>query len=404
MHRDRSWKISSQIMAVLTLAAALAGCGGSSSASVAPTAVPTGATGTGVTPTTPPPPATSGSGGSSSGSNGGTTGSSGSGGGSSGGGSSGGGSSGGGSSGGGSSGGGSSGGGSGGGSTTDILFEQPQESGVTGGLYVPPATHKAPPKGVFALILWQANPDRSDGQLVPTAWDAGSQTGFTPSSASTAQLGFQNKAGTSTVQMDGDTVGVYLNSADLPSSTAGAKMMVTPQFIFTTGNEPMPFASSNSSLSASMDLQVPTALGNAYVVADFEFTGPNGVRISYGVALFHNGAGHPAVASGYDAPSNSYMLNSPLGVDQRFVTKAQGSGSYAGASWQGWQHFEWSISETQFVAALTYLAAKYPTQVQSIDPASYVLDKVHLNAECHFPSAPAELGWSMRGWKVWVTS
>jgi hypothetical protein len=204
--------------------------------------------------------------------------------------------------------------------------------------------------------------------------------------------------------MDGDTVGAYLNSADLPSSPAGQKMMITPQFTFAPGNEPVPFSNSNSSLSASMDLQIPTAVGNdAYVVADFLFEDPNGVRISYGVKIFSNGRTNQVVGSSYDAPSNGYQLNSPLGVDQRFVTPAPGSALSTGTPWLGWRHFEWSISQTQFVAALNHLVAQFPEKVQSTDPTQYVLAEVHLNAEFHFQPAPAQLGWSMSGWKVWAT-
>jgi hypothetical protein len=97
------------------------------------------------------------------------------------------------------------------------------------------------------------------------------------------------------------------------------------------------------------------------------------------------------------------MLNSPLGLDQTFVTQVQGSASWTGVPWLGWQHFEWSISQAQFVAALNYLVAQYPGKVQSTDPTQYILAEVHLNAEFHFQPAPAELGWSMRGWKVWTT-
>lgn len=362
MHIDRSWLNLGQSLAVVTFA--LVGCGGSSGASpiVATTASATVGSGSGAaSPTTASAPAASQLR--------------------------------------------SSGGSSGTGATTNILFEQPQESGIAGHLLVPTATHKAPSKGVFELVLWQPNPDVSNGQLVPTTWDAGAQTGFIPPSPlSTTQLGFQNKAGTSTAQMDSDTVGAYLNSHDLPSSPAGQKMMIAPQFIFAPGNEPVPFASSNSTLSASMDLQIPTALGaDTYVVADLLFTGPNGVRISYGVEIFHNGLTHSRVASGYDGPSNSYLLNSPLGIDQRFVGQVQGSASWTGTPWLGWKSFEWSISRAQFVAALDYLAAQYPGKVQSTDPTQFVLTEVHLNAEFHFQPAPAELGWSMRGWKIWST-
>jgi len=299
----------------------------------------------------------------------------------------------------------SSGGSGGTGAATNILFQQPQESGIAGHLLVPTATHRSPSKGTFELILWQPNPNVPGGQLVPTTWDAGAQTGFTPAlPLSTTQLGFQNMEGTSTAQMGGDTVGAYLNSNNLPSSPAGQKMMIAPQFTFAPGNQPVPFASSNSSLSASMDLQIPTAEGaDTYVVADMLFTGPNGVRVSYGVEIFHNGQTRPRIGSNYDAPSNSYLINSPLGVDQQFVAQVQGSASFTATPWLGLRHFEWSISPAQFVAALNYLDAKFPGKLQSTDPTQYVLTQVHLNAEFHFQPAPAELGWSMRGWTIWTT-
>src|SRR5580658_9301740 len=114
-----------------------------------------------------------------------------------------------------------------------VLFQQPQESGIAGQFFVPLATHTSPQTGIFELVLWQPNPDTADGELVSTTWDAGSETGFAPTSPSTAQLGFQNQAGTSTAQMEGGTVGAYINSANLPGSPAGQKMMISPQFLFT---------------------------------------------------------------------------------------------------------------------------------------------------------------------------
>jgi hypothetical protein len=76
------------------------------------------------------------------------------------------------------------------------------------------------------------------------------------------------------------------------------------------------------------------------------------------------------------------------------ATQAQGSASWTGVPWVGWQHYEWSISQTQCVAALNYLVAQFPGKVQSTDPIQYVLAEVHLNPEFHFQPAPAELGWS----------
>jgi hypothetical protein len=253
------------------------------------------------------------------------------------------------------------------------------------------------------LVLWQANRYQQSGELIPTAWDAGSQTGFTPVTAMTAQLGFKDTANTSTAQMEGDTVGAYINSQDLPQSSADQKMMITPEFIFAAGSQPMPFVSPQSSLSGAMDLQVPTAVGSdAYVVLDLLFKSVNGVRISYGVKVFHNG-GDDATAAGYDQPSNSYMLNSALGFDDQYVTRASDSASATGTPWLGWTHFDWSISEAQFVSGLQYLASQFPADVTSTDPTQYVLAEVHLNAEFHTLGQPAALGWSMRRLQISTT-
>ena len=282
-----------------------------------------------------------------------------------------------------------------------VLFQQPQESGIAGQFFVPLATHTSPRTGMFELILWQPNPDTADGGARADRWDAGSETGFTPTSPLTAQLGFQDQAGTSTAQMEGGTVGAYINSANLPGSPAGQTMMITPQFLFSPGTEPVPFSSRNSVLASSMDLQIPTAAGNdTYVVADFLFEDPNGVRVSIGAKIFGNGETNPVVGSGYDAPSHTYLLNSPLEGAQQFVTQVAGSASTTGTPWAGWRHYEWSVSQAQFVAAINYLAAQYPGKVTTTDPTMYVLAEVHLNAEFHFQPDPAELGWSMTGWKV----
>ena len=303
------------------------------------------------------------------------------------------------------SGGGGTGGGTGTGtSSTTTLFEQPQLGGIAGNFVVPVATHTPPPKGAFTLVLWQADKFMTNGLLVPTGWDAGTDTGFTPSTAMAAQLGFQNKPGTSTAQAEADTVGAYINSQDLPVSSADQKMMITPQYIFPLGSQPMPFASSPSLLGGALELQIPTAAGaEAYVVADLLFMDLNGVRISYGIKIFSTGGVHPVVGSGYASDSNTYTLNSPLGVDERFVTKASASGSATGTPWSGWRHFEWSISQAQFVSGLNYLTTQFPGKVTSTDPAHYVLAEVHLNAEFHTMGQPAELGWSMRGLKLWTT-
>jgi hypothetical protein len=110
------------------------------------------------------------------------------------------------------------------------------------------------------------------------------------------------------------------------------------------------------------------------------------------------------VSSTYDAAEHIYILDAPLEAgQQQFLTPVQGSASATGAPWSGWRHFQWTIDQAQFVAALKYLNASFPGKLTSTDPTQYVLVEVHLNAEFHYSPAPAELGWSMQGLKVWVS-
>jgi len=285
---------------------------------------------------------------------------------------------------------------------TTTLLEQPSESGIANHIYVAHVDKGGLPQGSWNLVAFQKDPFTSTGYLVPTSWNAGSKTGLVPTSPSTAQLGFRNQVGTSTAQMEGDTVGAYLNSKDLPTTLSDQKMMITPAYRFPSGATPVPFAHSTTLLNVEMDLQVPVAVGQSYVAADLAFVDPNGVRISYNIILFHNGVrGSGVPASRYDAPDNYYMMICPLGTDTRFVTKASTSGSLTGTPWLGWRHLQWTIDQAQFVAVINRLAAQFPGTVKTTDPTQWVFAGIHLNAEFHYSPDPAELGWSMRGLKVW---
>src|SRR5215472_11627449 len=61
-----------------------------------------------------------------------------------------------------------------------LVFEQPTLTGIRGNFHVPQAEHRYPDEHPFNLLLWQVNPNRSDGELVPTTWKAGDRTGFYP--------------------------------------------------------------------------------------------------------------------------------------------------------------------------------------------------------------------------------
>ena len=290
------------------------------------------------------------------------------------------------------------------GATTNV-YEQPLVSGIADHIFVAHVTKGGMPTGTFDMIVEQLDPWTSTGNLVPTSWNAGSQTGFFPTSPSTAQMGYRNKAGTSTAQMEGGVVGAYLNSRDLPTTKSNRLFMITPQYRYIPGTEPVPFGSSTSVLNGEMDLQVPVAVGkDTYVTADFLFLDANGTRISFGFKAFQNGvAGTTVFGSLYDVPEAVFILNSPIAPGQKFVSIAAGSAVAGGDTWSGWRHFQWSINRAQFAAALKYLVAKYPGKITSTDPAAYVFSQVHLNAEFMYSPAPAELGWSMKNMNVWIT-
>jgi hypothetical protein len=289
---------------------------------------------------------------------------------------------------------------------TTVLFEQPVMSGIGSNFYVAFASKGGMPNGSYDMVIEQPDPFTKTGLLVPTTWDAGSQTGFTPTSPSTAQLGFRDQAGTSTAQMEGDTVGAYLNSKDLPTTKDNRLMMITPQYRYLPGTEPAPFTTSTSVLNGEVNLQIPMAVGkDTYVTVDLLFLDANGTRISFGFKAFQNGvSGHTVFGSLFDPSEKVYIINSPLAPGQQYVTLAPGSAIAGGATWTGYRHFQWSVNQAQFAAAIKYLVAKYPGKITSTDPTKYVFSEVHLNAEFMYSPAPAELGWSMQGLKVWSTN
>lgn len=283
---------------------------------------------------------------------------------------------------------------------TTVLFEQPSESGITNNIFVAYVTKAGMPKGKWDMIAFQPDP-YTNGYLVPTSWDAGSKTGFTPSSPSTAQQGFRNQTGTSTAQMEGGTVGAYLNSKDLKSSN-GDLFMMAPQYRFQNGAMPVPFASSTTVLNGELDLQVPVASGKkTYINADYAFVAPNGQGFTYQVTFILCDSVHPVPSPRYDSRENIYMLDIPLLTNTEFLTKASTSSSFSDTPWLGMRHFQWTIDYAQFTAALKYMAQNYPGKITYMNPADYSLASVHLNAEFNYAEGPAELGWSMQNWKVW---
>jgi hypothetical protein len=295
-------------------------------------------------------------------------------------------------------------------SPSDVLFEQSSLDGVEGNYIVPTVQHRPPTPGIFHIILWQPNPNRADGMLVPTDWKAGEKTGFYPSSpVDRHQAGFRNAPGTSTLQIDGDTVGAYINSADLPEGSHLYKMMMTPEMSVAPAAQVRPFAQTGRIIVVSLELQVPTAVdehrdgSESYVGADLLFLDrSHGTRISYGCNLFFNGHPHRELGGHIrvDEDSQNMMVNSVVGMDDAWLTALPGSAVSQSAPWKGWKTFRFAITEKNFIDALNAYHERAAGAGVSIHPGDYTFAKFHLNAELHFKNSAAALGWSMRHAKI----
>ena len=297
------------------------------------------------------------------------------------------------------------------GSAQTILIEQPSEKSIGDRLLVPPATHVPLRAGSFDLVLWEPNPNREDGEMVPSGWTAGNKTGFSPSSSvGGKQVSMKTDGESTTAQMDGDTVGVYLNSDDLPMTTHKTKLMIAPSYQFERDRRPQPFSTTNSVLTTTLQLQVPTAIdqhrsgSETYIVGETVFISPKGCLVSYGVSLFFNGVPHSKVRTGFDSDTHSFMMNVPLGENEQYIHRVGPSAPKQSAPWSGWRNFDYALSYVAFAGALSSLKQQYGNSVDTTNPADYKLVGWHLNAELHFGSGPAELGWSMRHMKLTIAS
>jgi hypothetical protein len=291
-----------------------------------------------------------------------------------------------------------------------VLFEQAVDD-LARSFLVPladPLHPDQPPADRLVLVLWQPNPKRSDGTLVPTSWTAGDKTGFYPTPPLEHELGFEDRPGTTTVQARGGVVGAYLDSQDLSPATDFGKLMIAPQFRWSDASAARPFSDPAQALLVSLELQVPAASDAhrpgslAYIVADLEFTDRvSGTKLSYGSELFFNGrADSNTLDTRFDAESRSIMINAPDDDGSPTLLREPGSDHFTGTPWRGWRTFSYAITRRAFSFALDRVRERYPDANASQDPADYRLTMFHLNAEVQHSGGPAELGWSMRNARI----
>jgi hypothetical protein len=288
-----------------------------------------------------------------------------------------------------------------------VLFEQASVDDLARSFLVPladPLHPNPPPADRLVLVLWQPNPKRSDGTLVPTSWTAGDNTGFYPTPPLEHQLGFEDRPGTTTVQAQGGVVGAYLNAQEVSPATDHGKLMIAPAFRWSDASAARPFSDPAQALVVSLELQVPTASDAhrpgslAGIAADLEFTDRvSGTQLSYASVLFFNG--HPDLNSmdiAFDAESRSIMINAPDDDGSPTLMRVPGSDHFTATPWRGWRTFSYAITRRAFSFALDRVREQYPNANASQDPADYRLTMFHLNAEVQHEGGPTQLGWSMR--------
>jgi hypothetical protein len=286
-----------------------------------------------------------------------------------------------------------------------VLFEQPAMADVTGHAYVV----SKPRKGSFFMVLWQRNPHREDGALVPVTWAVGDKTGFYPTNPlERSQLGMRNEYGSTALQIEGYTVGAYLNSADLAGVKHQAryfyKEMVAPAYEFPPAARMAPFDETDSALSCSLELQVPVAKdggesrrSSAYITLNLLMVKDDGVgSLSLDGWLFNHRRTNEPERLGLDPVTKNVLILTPIHPKSKWSTYTKDSDVWQGEPWTGWKRFRFTMTRDNFISALKAVRKKHPDLSWTGDPSEWKLAQIHLNAEIRYETAPAEMGWSMR--------
>ena len=309
-----------------------------------------------------------------------------------------------------------------------LLFQQPEiEVGDIGErIFI----RERRPLGKWVMVSHQESPYIEGGKpFVPVDWDPVEKTGLSiPGNRAQNQRGYRNQAGTTVCQMYGNTVGAYINSADLSvdglddngnplPGSGGWKQGFFPEYHFypqtlTENNEPIYlWRKENSRLEISMELQIPTAVCEerngslAFANPLLLLVDPNtNLKISWGPWLFGKYSQmdsiEPRQGIKLDIPSNSWMVRDRLVTGASFLEVVPGSTQYQNTPWLGFKRFHWIVTREHVEKALKAMHEQEPQLEMSLEPGDYYLSFFHLNAETHYQTAPAELGWSMRNLRI----
>jgi hypothetical protein len=269
---------------------------------------------------------------------------------------------------------------------SSFRFEQPYISEIRGNFCV----KCNPPIGQFNVVQWEQSPDGPD---IPVTWDLGKETGFHPAGdRALSQIGIHNVSGSSGAQMQGNTVGAFINSADFPTGTHANKVITTPNITFKENVRPF---ERDNVLNVSFDLQVPVAhdgntqQSSTYVVSDLTFYDTVSKQSVYvNVMVFKNNLRKPAEFVFFDVDTKMAAALSVANHNAIYCTLASNSEVFQNQPWVGWKSFSYRITKGNF----------------SADPSTWILKRWHLNAELLFDSGSAEMGWSMSGLLITTSS
>jgi hypothetical protein len=309
-----------------------------------------------------------------------------------------------------------------------LIFEQPYVG--TGDIEDRIFVKENRPLEKWFMISWQESPYIEGGKpFMPVDWDPVEKTGFSiPGDRALNQRGYRNEAGSTACQMFGNTVGAYLNSADLSMDgvdedgnplpgSGGYKQGFFPSYHFSpqrlSGNDDPIYLwrEEKSILEISLELQIPTAVC-AEQKGSLAFVNPllllvdpkTNLKISWGPMLFSKRSNgdftKPLQNIALDIPSNSWMVRDRLVTGASFLEVAPGSAQFQNSPWRGFKRFHWTVTREHVGKALKAMKKQEPHLQMSLDPGDYYLVHFHLNAETHYQTGPAELGWSMRNLRI----
>lgn len=298
-------------------------------------------------------------------------------------------------------------------SGSDLLFAQPvvSQSSIDDLLVSPRAGNvsKPPPLDRFSLIFWQRNPRTADGRLVPKRDSSAALTGIDvgENQRESMQRGEASEGKGVSVQAVGDAVGAFLTSEGFPTPKQGiGKLMITPQYKWSNQRAVKPFANGDK-ITVDFQLQVPIASAKrvpgsgAYVTSGLLFVDPGkGTRLSLGAGAFSAGKQNWSGGIAIDPATHGIMVNSPISPTAEFIYVPPESADYTAETWRGWKEFRYEIDAIRFKKALESAASRYPELRISTDPADYILQNFHLNAEIRYDKGDAMLGWSMRNARI----